>query len=76
MRSTVDPVLAAETTLLEQGMPIDEVCELLRADDPTTVRRHLELHRERLVERLGEQRRAVDRVERVLVGGVGRARAG
>ena len=69
MRSTVDPVLAAETTLMEQGMPIGEVFELLRADDPTTIRRHLELHRERLFERLEEQRRAVDHVERLLIGG-------
>jgi hypothetical protein len=76
MRMTIDPVVAAETMLVEQGMPIEEVSDLLCADDPTTVRRHLELHRERLVERSMEQRRAVDDVERLLVALVRRPRAG
>lgn len=58
-------------TLFEQGMPMEEIRSLLEAEDPTTVRHHLELHRERLAERLDEQRRTVDRLERLLVEGAG-----
>ena len=53
-------------TLVEQGMPVEEVRSVLDADDPAIVRRHLELHRERLAERLDDQLRAVDRLERCL----------
>ena len=58
-------------TLVEQGMPMEEVRSVLEAEDPTTVRHHLELHRERLAEQLDEQRRMVDRLERLLVEGAG-----
>jgi hypothetical protein len=34
---------------------------------PRIIRRHLELHRERLIEQAIDQRRAVDRVEQLLV---------
>jgi hypothetical protein len=60
-------VLRAGETLTKQGMPDDEVRVVLSARDPVVVRRHLELHRERLAERLAEDRAAVDRVERLLV---------
>ena len=50
-------------TLRRQGMPLPEIRALLAAGDPTIVRRHLELHRERLEERLAEQRRALADVE-------------
>jgi DNA-binding transcriptional MerR regulator len=53
-------------TLFEQGMPMEEIRSLLEAEDPTTVRHHLALHRERLAERLDDQLRAVDRLERCL----------
>ena len=53
-------------TLVEQGMPIEEVQLVLRSDDPVIVRRHLELHRERLAERSDEQRREADRLEVLL----------
>jgi hypothetical protein len=59
-------VARAVATLIEQGMPDDEVRAVLSAHDPTIVRRHLELHRERLAERLAEQRAAVDHAESLL----------
>jgi hypothetical protein len=51
-------------------MPEDEVRSLLAARDPRIVRRHLELHRERLMERAIEQRTANDRVEDALLSGI------
>ena len=42
-------------TLRRQRMPLPEIRALLSADDPIIVGRHLELHRERLEERLFEQ---------------------
>jgi DNA-binding transcriptional MerR regulator len=53
-------------TLREQGMPAAEVQLILRSDDPVIVRRYLELHRERLEERLAEQVRTLERLERRL----------
>ena len=53
--------------LCAQGMPADEVRAVLRADDPVFVRRTFELHRERLIERVDEQRRLVARIEHALV---------
>jgi hypothetical protein len=49
------------------GMPRDVVRAVLAAHDPAIARRYLELHREWLRERLDEQERALDRVERALV---------
>lgn len=48
-------------------MPEDEIRSILAATDTRIVRRHLELHRERLTERAVEERRAVDRVEESLI---------
>ena len=53
-------------TLREQGMPTAELQAILRSDDPVIVRRYLELHRERLEERLAEQVRTLERLERQL----------
>jgi len=53
-------------TLREQGMPAAELQSILRSDDPVIVRRYLELHRERLEERLAEQVRTLERLERQL----------
>ena len=53
-------------TLREQGMPAAELQSILRLDDPVIVRRYLELHRERLEERLAEQVRTLERLERQL----------
>ena len=70
MRLAREPVGEAEATLVEQGMPADEIRAVLGAHDPLIVRRYLEHYRERLIERLDDQRLAVDRVERRLIGAV------
>ena len=62
-----NPRTHAGDLLVEQGMPEDEIRSILAARDPRTVRRHLELHRERLMERAAEERAAVDRVEHALL---------
>ena len=54
-----------EMVLRDQGMPPDELRAVLTADREL-VRRHLELHLERLEERLVTQRRRVAAIERVL----------
>jgi len=54
--------LRVATTLRLQRMPFDEIRAVLTADDPEIVRRHLELHQERLAERYAEERRAVARL--------------
>ena len=62
----LEPARAAQL-LLDQGMPPEEIRAVLGSLDPRVVRRHLELHRERLVEELYERRRALASLERVLV---------
>jgi hypothetical protein len=52
--------------LREQGMPWDEIRIVSTTPDRELIRRHLELHVERLEERLSDQRRDVAAVERVL----------
>jgi DNA-binding transcriptional MerR regulator len=64
---TITAAGAARRILRGQGMPPQEIRAVLRADDPLVVRRLLELHRERLRERLEEQRRLVAMIERSLV---------
>jgi DNA-binding transcriptional MerR regulator len=58
-----DTRVKAAVTLRRQRMPLPEIRAILTANDPVTVRRHLELHRERLEEWLAEQRRALVEVE-------------
>ena len=53
----------AVLALRRQRMPLPEIRAILAADDPVAVRRYLELHRERLEERLAKQRRALAEVE-------------
>ena len=45
-------------------MPSDEIRAVLASEDPLLVRRLLELHRERLEDRLADQRRTIARIER------------
>jgi hypothetical protein len=47
-------------------MPTEEIRAVLSAEDPEIVHRYLELHRERLEERVAEQRRALESVEQIL----------
>ena len=55
----------AATVLRDQGMPADELRVVLTNADRELVRRHLELHLERLEERLVTQRRRVAAIERI-----------
>jgi DNA-binding transcriptional MerR regulator len=59
---------AARRMLRGQGMPLREIRAVLTADDPLFMRRLLELHRERLAERLEEEQRLVASIERSLAG--------
>ena len=59
----------AEMVLRHQEMPPDELRVVLTNADRELVRRHLELHLERLEERLVTQRQRVAEVERILTGG-------
>lgn len=61
-----DPIAWATRTLQRQGMPADEARRIVCAGDPEIVRRHLELHRERLAERLADELRVVERVAGLL----------
>lgn len=45
------------------GMPPEEIRAVLDADDPRQVRRHLELHHERMLEDLFERRRTLTALE-------------
>jgi hypothetical protein len=60
-------VADAISTLEDQAMPSEEIAAMVRAHDPEIVRRYLELHRERLAERLDGQRRTLDRLEGLLI---------
>jgi hypothetical protein len=59
--------LSAAALLSRQGRPPGDVSAVLEARDPRIIRRHLELHRERLIQQAIDQLRAVDRVEQLLV---------
>jgi hypothetical protein len=62
LRSTTERILR------DLGMPPEEIRAVLVADDPRLVHRHLELHRERLVEELEDRRRTLTALERELAG--------
>jgi hypothetical protein len=57
---------SAATILWAQEMPPAEIRAVIYATDAETVHRYLELHRERLEERLAEQCRVLNDVERSL----------
>lgn len=59
----------AVATLRDLGMPWAEIEAILDAHDPRLVRRYLQLHSERLEERLGEQRSLLLSVEPILAAG-------
>src|SRR5512132_1518597 len=64
LRASIDPVLRA---LDEQGMPWNEIDAVLNAQDPQLVHHYLELHGERLEERLAQQMARLADIERLLV---------
>ena len=47
-------------------MPPEEIDAILGADDPEVIRKYLELHEERLEERLADQRRSIGRMMQVI----------
>jgi DNA-binding transcriptional MerR regulator len=57
----------AARTLRDQGMPDREIREVLSSGDSVLVRRHLELHGERLQERLQQQRQTLASLEQLLI---------
>jgi hypothetical protein len=57
----------AEMVLRDQEMPPDELRVVLATADREIVRRHLELHQERIEEWLITQRRSVAAAERILI---------
>lgn len=48
------------------GMPCDEARAVVAADDPSIIHRYIELHGERLAERLANQLQTLGRLERTL----------
>ena len=60
---TSAPTNWAERVLGCQAMPPQEIDAVVAADDPATVHRYLELHRERLEEHLADRLRELDAVE-------------
>jgi hypothetical protein len=59
-------VVWAAEVLRTQRMPPAEIGAVLEADDGEEIRRRLELHGERLQERLVDELRTLGRVERLL----------
>jgi effector-binding domain-containing protein len=57
--------------LRSTGMPIDEIREVLAEDDPELTGKRLDMHRERLLERLAEQERMLRFLERLIDRGEG-----
>lgn len=55
-----------DAVLRDLDMPPDEVDAVVAADQPVIVHRYLELHRERLQERLADQVRMLEHLEGVL----------
>ena len=68
-------VVWAAEVLRAHRMPAAEIGAVLEADDAEEIRRRLELHGERLQEQLVDQLRTLARVERLLVGALGRGPA-
>ena len=61
----------ATQVLRDQGMPPEEIDAILGADDPWVIRKYLELHEERLEERLADQRRSIGRLMQVITPATG-----
>jgi hypothetical protein len=66
-----DRVLWAAYALRAHGMAQGEVHSLLATDDPRLIRRHLDLHRERLEERFADHRELMNSIEGLLLEAAG-----
>jgi DNA-binding transcriptional MerR regulator len=64
----VAPMSLTVRRLRDLGMPGPEIDEILRTDDPRLIHGYMELHRERLEERLAEQRATLAGIEALLKG--------
>jgi hypothetical protein len=53
-------------------MPTMDIGRVLMTEDAEIIRRHMELHRERLEERLADERAITERIEMLLVDAIGR----
>jgi hypothetical protein len=62
-----DAIAWAARSLRQYEMPPNEISAVLEADNPELVRRYMELHRERLQERLADRLRALIGLERLLL---------
>jgi hypothetical protein len=71
-----DAIAWVARALRHSEMPPEEIGAVLGASSPELVRRHMELHRERLEERLADQLRALTGLERSLVQAILAAREG
>ena len=65
-RSGIGPLAWAERVLRDQGMPREELGVVLTSEDAEIVRRHLDLHLERLEESFDGQRRRAASAHRIL----------
>ena len=61
-----DVLTSVVGTLLDLGMPSQEIAAVVAADRPILVHRYLELHGERLRERLADQLQILARLEQTL----------
>jgi hypothetical protein len=62
----VGPTALAVATLGDLGMPRAEIDAILETENPRLVRRHIQLHAERLEERPAEQRALLLSIEPTL----------
>src|SRR5262245_51803796 len=70
----VNPSTApAARVLADLGMSHEEICAVLTTDDPRLVRRHFELHRERLVEEVLVRCQTLAALERELADAASRS---
>ena len=72
--ATSAPITWAERVLECQEMPSEEISSILATEHIEVVRRYLELHRERLQERLADRFRELDTVEAQLAARISTSR--
>ena len=65
-QATRDALTPVVRTLFDMGMPSHEIGAVVGADQPMLVHRYLELHGERLAERLANQLQILARIEQTL----------
>ena len=63
---TEDPIIWINRVLRLDGMPEEEILAILNSEDQRTIHIYMELHRERVEERLEEQLRTLDAIEQLL----------